>query len=341
MSATPGLLRRREVRTALALTTALVAALVATSLATSASGSKVIVLIPKQTGDPFFADVKTGATQATKQLGYKLQYVGPATADAAGQVSTIENAIQTRPAAITIAANDPNAVAPALKRAARAGISVSAYNADVRKDARSFFVSQASDQGIAQAIADTMAAQTGGKGTFLLVTSTATAPNQNLWNALAKKYMAKKYPRMKILEIIPGNDDPATVLSVTTAWVAAHKGKFTGIFVTGGGMSGAVKALQRNGLDPKKLPVAGLCIPSDVKAVLHKGLIKNCVLWSPADMGYATIYAIDAFIKDKFPLKGKGTLKAGKLGSLSVSNGTVTVGKPFVFTAKNVDQFHF
>jgi hypothetical protein len=43
----------------------------------------------------------------------------------------------------------------------------------------------------------------------------------------------------------------------------------------------------------------------------------------------------------KFPLKGKGTLKAGKLGTLQVLNGTATVGKPFVFTAKNVDQFHF
>ena len=78
---------------------------------------KMIVLIPKQTGDPFFADVRTGATEAAKRLGYEINYVGPATADAAGQVSTIQNVTQLRPAAITIAANDPNAVAPALKAA--------------------------------------------------------------------------------------------------------------------------------------------------------------------------------------------------------------------------------
>jgi len=309
--------------------------------AAKAADDKMIVLIPKQTGDPFFADVKKGAGEATAALGYKLNYVGPATADAAGQVSTIQNAIQLHPVAITIAADDPNAVAPALKQAMSRGISVSAYNADVAKDARSFFVSQASDEGIAEGIADTMAAQTGGKGHFLLVSSTATAPNQNLWNKLAKAYMAKKYPNMHIDTILPGNDDPATVLSVTSSYLAAHKDTTTGIIVTGGGMSGAVKAEQQAGIDPHKVPVAGLCIPSDVKADLHAGLIKNCVLWSPADMGYATIYAIDAFLKHKFPLKGKGTLKAGKLGVLAVSNGTVTVGKPFVFTAKNIDQFHF
>jgi rhamnose transport system substrate-binding protein len=312
----------------------------APAVAGAAKADKVIVLIPKQTGDPFFADVRKGATEAAKKLGYTIKYVGPATADAAGQVSTIENAIQLHPVAITIAADDPNAVAPALKRAAQQGIAVSAYNADVRKDARSFFVSQASDQGIAEGIADTMAAQTKNRGHFLLVSSTATAPNQNLWNKLTKAYMAKKYPKMKIDTIIFGNDDPATVLKITTSYLAAHK-DITGIIVTGGGMSGAVKAEQRVGLDPHKVPVAGLCIPSDVKPQMHTGLIKNCVLWSPADMGYATVYAINAFLNKKLALKGKGTLSSGKLGKLSVVNGTVTVGKPFIFTAKNIDQFHF
>jgi ABC-type sugar transport system substrate-binding protein len=326
---------------ALALTTASVSRSSSTpAAAQAAAADKVIVLIPKQTGDPFFADVRRGATEAAKKLGYTIKYVGPATADAAGQVSTIENAIQLHPVAITIAADDPNAVAPSLKRAMQQGIAVSAYNADVRKDARSFFVSQASDEGIAEGIADTMAAQTGGKGHFLLVSSTATAPNQNLWNALAKKYMAKKYPKMKIDTIIFGNDDPATVLKITTSYLAGHK-DLTGIIVTGGGMSGAVKAEQRVGLNPKKVPVAGLCIPSDVKAQIHAGLIKNCVLWSPADMGYATVYAIDAFLAKKLALKGKGKLKSGKLGTLAVQNGTVTVGKPFVFTKQNIDQFHF
>jgi ABC-type sugar transport system substrate-binding protein len=104
-------------------------------------------------------------------------------------------------------------------------------------------------------------------------------------------------------------------------------------------MSGAVKAEQRVGLDPHKVIVGGLCIPSDVKAQIHAGLIKNCVLWSPADMGYATIYAIDAKLGNKLP--AKGTLAAGKLGKLAVAGGVVTVGKPYVFTKANIDQFHF
>jgi rhamnose transport system substrate-binding protein len=345
--------RRRGGRVAVAVAAVLACAVLAAcstgtkgaqnSAATGAgggNGSKVIVLIPKQTSDPFFTNARQGAEEAAKELGYTIKYVGPTTADAAGQVTTIQNAIQLRPAAITISGDDPNAVAPALKQAMRAGVVVSSYNADVAPDARQFFISQASDDGIAQAIVDTMADQTGGKGHFLLVTSTSTAANQNTWLAKMRAYIPTKHPEMVIDQVIPGNDDPATVLSVTSSYLAAHKSTTTGVWVIGGGMSAAVKAEQRLGIDPHAMPVAGLCIPSDVRAAIHAGQIKNCVLWSPADTAYADVYAIDAKIKGTLP-SGTGTLRAGRLGALQVSGGVVSVGKPLVFTAQNIDQYQF
>jgi rhamnose transport system substrate-binding protein len=310
-----------------------------TTAAAASHTSKVIVLIPKQTSDPFFTNAEQGAKQAAAQLGYTIDYVGPTTADAAGQVTTIENAIRLHPAAITISGDDPNAVAPALEQAMQAGIVVSSYNADVAASARKFFISQASNQGIAQAIVDTMAAQTGGKGHFLLITSTSTAANQNTWIVYMKRYIPTKYPHMVIDQIIPGNDDPATVLSVTSSYLAAHKSTTTGIWVIGGGMSGAVKAEQQQGINPHAMPIAGLCIPSDIRVDMHAGLIKNCVLWSPADTAYADVYAINAYLHGNLP--ENGTLQAGKLGTLQVSDGVVDVGKPLIFTSANIDQYQF
>jgi rhamnose transport system substrate-binding protein len=302
--------------------------------------SKTIVLVPKQTSDPFFTAAESGAKEAAKELGYTINYVGPTTADAAGQVTTLESALQQKPAAITIAPNDPDAVAPVLKRAMGEGVVVSSFNADAAKDARQFFVSQASDQGIAAAIVDTMAGQTGGEGDFLLVTSTATAANQKTWLAMMRPYITQKYPKMKIPQVIPGNDDPATVLQVTSSYLSAHKDT-TGVWVIGGGMSGAIKAQKQLGIDPKKMPVAGLCIPSDVRADVHAGLIKNCVLWSPADTAYADVYAIDAKIKGTYPKSGNGTLKAGRLGTLQIKGNVVEVGDPLTFTAENIDKYQF
>lgn len=301
--------------------------------------SKMIVVIPKQTGDPFFAAVEKGAKEAGASLGYQINYTGPPTADAAGQVTAIENAIQLKPAAITVAANDPDALAPALRNAKRAGIAVSAYNADVAKDARDLFVSQASDQAIAEAIVDTMAEQRD-SGKFLLVTSVATAPNQNRWIQLMRPYISQKYPEMKIDKVLPGNDDPETVFNVTRSYLTANR-DVTGVFVIGGGMSGAVRAMRQVGMDPLKVPIGGLCIPSDVRADLKAGSIKNCVLWSPLDLGYATIYAVDAQLKGKLPSTGTTKLSAGRLGDLEVDGDVVVLGKPVTFTKDNIDQFQF
>jgi rhamnose transport system substrate-binding protein len=321
-----------------ALFAVLLGATVMTSSQAVAASSKVIVLIPKQTGDPFFAFANQGAHEAASQLGYTIKYIGPTTADASGQVSTIQNVIQTRPVAIAIAGDDPNAVAPALKAAAKQGILVSSFNADVAPDSRTFYVEDASADGIAQAIVDDMAKQTGGKGHFLWVSATPTAANQNLWNKLAKAYMAKKYPNMHIDQLIYGNDDPSHVLSVTSSYLAGHK-SITGIIVDGGGMSGAVKAEQKNGIDPHKVPVAGLCIPSDVRAQMHAGLLKDCVLWSPSNTAYADVYATDAYLNHKY--KPNGTIKAGKLGTLTVKDNVVNAGKPIIFTSSNIDQYKF
>lgn len=304
-------------------------------------GSKTIVLVPKQTGDPFFTAAEKGAKEAAKELGYTINYVGPTTADAAGQVTTLESALQQKPAAITIAPNDPDAVAPVLKRAMDEGVVVSSFNADAAKDARQFFVSQASDQGIAEAIVDTMAEQTNGEGEFLLVTATATAANQRTWLNLMRPYIKEKYPKMKIAQVIPGNDDPATVLQVTSSYLSANKDKTTGIWVIGGGMSGAIKAQKQLGIDPKKMPVAGLCIPSDIRADMHAGLIKNCVLWDPADTAYADVYAIDAMLKGTYPKSGNGTLQAGRLGTLQIKDNVVEVGDPVTFTKENIDNYQF
>ena len=174
----------------------------------------------------------------------------------------------------------------------------------------------------------------------MVSTSTATAANQKTWLDLMQKYMPTKYPDMKIDQVIPGNDDAATVLSVTATYLAAHPDT-TGVWVIGGGMSGAVKAEQQVGIDPLKVPVAGLCIPSDVREIVKAGTIKNCVLWSPIDTGYADVYAIDAWLNGTFPENGTGTLPAGRLGDLDVKDYVVTSGGAQVFTADNIDDFQF
>ena len=282
------------------------------SASASSKKSKVIVLIPKQTSDPFFTNAEQGAKQAAAQLGYTIDYVGPTTADAAGQVTTIENAIRQHPAAITISGDDPNAVAPALKQAMKAGIVVLLRTTPTwpRTPASSSSARRATRRSPRRS-STPWPRRPAARGISSWSARPRRRPTRTPGSPTCASTSRRSTRTCTSPRSFPGNDDPATVLSVTSSYLSAHKSSTTGVWVIGGGMSGAVKAEQQHGIDPHQIPVAGLCIPSDVKVDINSGLIKNCVLWSPADTAYANVYAIDAAIKGKLP--ANGSLKAGKL----------------------------
>src|SRR5579862_652675 len=108
--------------------------------ARQASGYKIF-LIPKFIGVPVFTQNNLGAQRAAKENGDTVTYNGPTSANAAGQVQFINTAVQQGYNAIIISADDPNAVAPALKHAAARGVKVISYDGDTAPDARTVFVS--------------------------------------------------------------------------------------------------------------------------------------------------------------------------------------------------------
>src|SRR3954447_24147647 len=96
----------------------------------ASAGYKIFVL-PKFIGIPVFTQNGLGAKTAAKELGDTVTYNGPTSASATAQVSFINTAVQQGAGAIIISGDDPNAVAPALKRAMAKGVKVISYDADV------------------------------------------------------------------------------------------------------------------------------------------------------------------------------------------------------------------
>src|SRR3712207_908396 len=117
-------------------------------------GPKKICMMPKLVGIPYFNASEKGAKEAAEELGIELVYDGPTEAKAALQSQMIEQWIQQQCGAISVAANDPNALAPAMKRAQDAGIKTSAWDADVAQDAREVFVNQATFEAIGYELVD-------------------------------------------------------------------------------------------------------------------------------------------------------------------------------------------
>jgi rhamnose transport system substrate-binding protein len=301
----------------------------------------VIGMMPKFTSDPYFVAANKGAQEAAKELGVKVEFNGPVNADVAAQSNIIDNWVRRGVSAISVSANDPNALATAMKRAQAAGIKTMTWDADVAPDARSVFLNQATFEGMGRTMVDMMVRDAGASdGEFLVVTAVLTAPNQNRWIEELKKYAAAKYPGMKIAAVLPGDEDLEKSKNVALNYLQANpqtKGVFCVTGIATPGVLEAVKQLNMVG----KVTVTGLGVPSLIRPYLKDGSLKEAALWSPIDIGYGAIYITKALL-DGALNPSSGFVEAGRLGKLKfISPDTVLLGDPFIFTKDNVDKFDF
>jgi rhamnose transport system substrate-binding protein len=302
-------------------------------------GKTKICMMPKLVGIPYFNATERGAKAAAKELHVELDYNGPTDATAVHQVEFIQQWVQLRCDAITVAANDPDALAPALEEAQRSGVKTGSWDADVAKGARSVFVNQATFKALGDAMMDIMAAETHEKGKFLIVTGSLTAPNQNAWIAEMKKRAKQRYPKMKIASIQPGEENLQKGIDVTKSYLSANPDT-AGVFgITTVALPGVAEAVRQMGLTGK-VKVTGLTDPVIAKPYIDAGVVKKAVLWNAEDLGYLAVYVAKRLLDGTMPKSG--SFKAGRLGSVKLSaKDEVLLGKPLVYSKQDVGKYQF
>ena len=317
----------------------------------SASTEKVnkghkIFFLPKLIGVNVFTENGKGAKEAAAKLGDSVTYNGPTEAVAAKQVPFIDAAARQGYDAIVISANDPNAVAPALKRAQQRGLKVISYDGDVRKDARTIFVSPPTASAIGAFQVEWIGAQIGYKGDIAILSATPTAANQNTWIKFMKATLKlPKYRNMKLVKVAYGNDNPTDSAKETQALVQAYPSLKGIISPTTVGISSAAQVLDQAG-KCKSIALTGLGLPNQMRKYVKKGCAKKFGLWNERDFGYLATYVANLVLDGKLTGKLGQTFTAGRLGERTVvrSDGNapvVVLGNPLVFTPQNIDKFNF
>ena len=104
--------------------------------------------LPKDIVNKYFAAAKTGIDKAAGELGGTVTQVGPNEAKADLQIPFITDLTTQGVNAIIISADDPDAVAPALKEAMDAGIKVVGFDSSPAVGAYDVFVNQADFSGV-------------------------------------------------------------------------------------------------------------------------------------------------------------------------------------------------
>lgn len=308
-----------------------------TATADGGNGKKTIAVMPKLVGIDYFNAVEKGAREAATEAGAELVWDGPTENDVTKQIEMLDTWITRKVDAIAIAPNDPNALAPTLKKAQDAGIKVLTYDADSTADSRAYFVNQATAESIGTGLVDVLAEQIGGAGEVAIVTGSMTADNQNTWMEYMKEHMNQRYPDMKLVDVKPSEEDQQKAVQVTQDLLKAYP-NLKGIFaITSVALPGAALALQQSGASGK-VALTGLSTPNSMKQFVEDGTVKTFLLWNPVDLGYLTVMAADKLTKGED--LGKG-FKAGRLNDIEVRGTEILLGPPMRFNKENIGQFDF
>jgi rhamnose transport system substrate-binding protein len=307
-----------------------------------ASGPVKVGFLPKLDTDPYFQVAGEGAREAAAEIGGEVIQTAPSQATAEAQVEFINNLVAQQVGVIAISGNDANAVAPALKRAMQQGVRVVSYDSDVAADARSVFINQASGESLAKMMLEAMGNLIGNEGEFAILSSTATATNQNAWIEQMKGELASdpKYAKLKLVQIAYGEESEQVNQQQTLALVEAYP-DLKGIIVPAGiGLPAAARALEEAGLSDK-IKLSGLAPASMIKKYIEAGTVQD-IWWNVTDLGYLTYYAAQAVAQCTVSGAAGETFTAGRLGQYTIGEGgEVVLGPAKIVTPENVDEFKF
>jgi rhamnose transport system substrate-binding protein len=320
----------------------LIASVAAASAEECAKGPVTVGFLPKLDTDPYFQVAQTGAEEAAKEIGGKAIKQAPSQATAEAQIDFINNLVSQKVGVIAISANDANAVAPALRRAAKQGVRVVSYDSDVSTAARTVFLNQAAGDSLAEMMLESMGQMINYDGEFAILSSTPTATNQNAWIAFMKKTMAadKKYAKMKLVQVAYGQESEQVNQQQALALAQAFP-NLKGIIIPAGiGLPAAARAMEQAGL-LGKVKLTGLAPATLIKKYIQNGSVQD-IWWNVKDLGYLTYFAAQAVAQCKLTGKEGETFNAGRLGPYKVgTKGEVLLGPAKIVTPANVEEFKF
>lgn len=309
------------------------------------NSSGTYAIVAKSAGNPFNEKQIEGFRKAIEEQGYQVIEKTPDQPTAEQQINIIQELITQGVDGIAIAANDENALQPALKQAMDLGIAVTSFDSAVNQESRQAHVNQADPKAIAVAMMDAVLDLAGGEGQFAILSATSTATNQNTWIAGMEELMAEdeKYAGLELVKIAYGDDLRDKSTSETEALLQSFPDLRVIMSPSTVGIAAAAKVVQDKGVSDN-IKVTGLGLPSEMAAYIDNDVCPYMYLWNPIDIGYMTGYLLTALAQEDISGSVGETFEAGDLGTKEITEapdgGTESfLGEPFRFDSSNIDEW--
>ncbi len=304
-------------------------------------------LITKAAGNPYNEKIAAGFKEVIEGAGGTCIIKHPEHATAEDQITMINELVAQKVSTIAIAANDADALQPALEAAMKAGIKVSTLDSNTNAASRMVFVNQAGVDIIGQTLMDAVLDISGGEGQWAILSATSQAANQNAWIEAMKKVMeGDAYSKLELVEVAYGDDEYQKSVDQTQALLANYPDLKVICAPTTVGIMAAAKVLQDQGV-ADKVKLTGLGLPSEMADYIGADDAHSCpymYLWNPIDVGRLSAHVSMALHKGEITGAVGESFTAGNMGNYTISDagdgGTeIIVGPPFAFTPENINEW--
>jgi ribose transport system substrate-binding protein len=268
----------------------------------SAKG-KTIAIISKGEQHQFWQAVKKGALDAAASLGVTATYQGPASeSEVDKQLTMLQTALSTNPAAVCFAALDSKAATPLLQQAQAAKIPVVGFDSGV--DSTIPVTTVATDNSVAAAIAaDKLAAAIGDTGEVAIVVHDQTSQTGITRRDGFVAEIAAKHPNVKVVDIQYGAGDVVKSADIAKAIMTAHP-NLKGFFAANeGSAKGVLNALKETS-NEKKILIVGYDSGQQQIDAITSGVMLGAITQNPIGIGADCVgAAVDAINGMTLPAK--------------------------------------
>ena len=300
-----------------------------------------IAFVPKVVGQAWWDYVRDeGVAAWARETGIDVIYQGPPEVSVEGQVQIITDLLAQGIDILHCAPNDPSAVEALFAEARSNGVIVITHEAEGIRNV-DFNLEAFDSKGMGGFLMDELAGMMGGEGEYVTMVGSMTMQSHNDWADAAVARQKEAYPNMVLVPTarVSSESDSEVAYARTMELMQLYP-NLKGILGTGSfDGPGAGRAIRDAGRTGEVFAIS-LGIPSELRDLLHEGVLQAGGLWNPA-------LSAKAMLNLGMMLWNGETIQTGSdLGIPGydniIVNGTEIIGDGAIaITKDNVDDFTF
>ncbi|MFW5836928.1 MAG: substrate-binding domain-containing protein, partial [Desulfovibrionaceae bacterium] len=286
--------------------------------------------------------VNQGVQQAAEELGVNATFGGTPFPDPEDQAQLAASILARPLKGLALEPLDARAQADAAASANRRNAAVISFGSDMDQPARIVHVKPAPIRRTAERIMTILAMAMGGQGDAAILAGVRGASfEKRLIREILRLSREPRFQGVRIRDTLYANDHPIQSRETALKLVDFYQDLRGVIATSPAALDAAGRVVAEQDL-AGRVAVTGLGLPRMAAPWVESGAIPAFLAFDPRDLGYLTLYALDAAAQGRINGQPGQKIQAGRLGTFTLGpGGEILLGDAVMVDRANVLQFDY